>query len=210
LASPQPLTAATPRAVQREHRLPQRHLIAYGTEHDGLDPFLPKGSRRSSRSTAPVAGIATCRLSGRSNQADLAVAGPADPSPPRTAAMSTSDSRVGGLASSSRARAATLCSNEDQLTRGPKSSVLPVDKVSRWAYTECHRGNGRVEWARSDGRLETVFRAREGSRCDGLERRRVLWVDVGRRRVFAYSDLICPGDYHMLQGVCHRKGGRGR
>jgi hypothetical protein len=23
----------------REHRLPQRHLIAYGTKHDGLDPF---------------------------------------------------------------------------------------------------------------------------------------------------------------------------
>jgi len=97
--------------------------------------------------------------------------------------------------------------DEDPLTRGAKSSVLPVDKLCAWAYTECHR-EGLVDWARSDGREETVSRAREGSRCDGLERCRALRVDVGRRR--ALSDLICPGDYHMSQGVCHRKGRRGR
>jgi hypothetical protein len=35
--------------------------------------------------------------------------------------------------------------DEDPLTRGAKSSVLPVDKLCAWAYTECHRG-GLGEW----------------------------------------------------------------
>jgi hypothetical protein len=32
-----------PIMLVRKQRLPQRGLIAYGAEHDGLDPFWPKG-----------------------------------------------------------------------------------------------------------------------------------------------------------------------
>jgi hypothetical protein len=37
-----------PQQLRRQPRLSRRRLIAYRTEHDGLDPFQHKGSRPSS------------------------------------------------------------------------------------------------------------------------------------------------------------------
>src|SRR5215207_3533329 len=42
--------------------IPQRQLVIYSSEHDGLDPFLPKGSRPSSRQTTTTSATATPRL----------------------------------------------------------------------------------------------------------------------------------------------------
>jgi len=43
--------------LRRQHRLPQRHLIAYSTKHNDLDPFLPNGSRSLSQLRAPTANV---------------------------------------------------------------------------------------------------------------------------------------------------------
>src|SRR5262249_30878020 len=45
-----------------QYCVPQRQLVVYSSEHDGLDPFLPKGSRPSSRQTTTSSAIATPRL----------------------------------------------------------------------------------------------------------------------------------------------------
>jgi len=60
-----------PQHLRRQHRLPQRRLIAYRTEHDGLDPFQHKGLRPSSGSDRAEQWINMPTSSGRSNLDDV-------------------------------------------------------------------------------------------------------------------------------------------
>ena len=48
--------------LRGQTRVPQRRLVTYSSEHDGLDPFWPRGSRSSSRPHSPTSGTATPRL----------------------------------------------------------------------------------------------------------------------------------------------------
>ena len=53
--------------LRRKHCLPQRHLIAYSTKHDGLDPFSHKGLRPSSLFSTVNPRINAPTFSGRSS-----------------------------------------------------------------------------------------------------------------------------------------------
>jgi hypothetical protein len=57
-----------PQHLLRQQRLPQRHLIAYGTEH-GLDPFSPKGRGHPVDDNAKITDR-HAGFSGRSSYAD--------------------------------------------------------------------------------------------------------------------------------------------
>ncbi len=58
---PTPTHRATPTAPKAVSR-PTTTVVIYRSEHDGRDPFLPKGSRPSSRQTTTSSATATPRL----------------------------------------------------------------------------------------------------------------------------------------------------